>query len=829
MIGNQTILINGDKTRPFTYDYSFWSHDEFTEQENGYLKPSGDKYADQQLVYDKIGTDVLNNAFDGYNVCLFAYGQTGAGKSYSMVGYGVNKGIVPIACDEIFKTISKNKNPNLEHEVTLSMIEIYNEKVQDLLIPQSERTKSGLNIREHKIYGFFVDGLKRFPVDSYEMIEHYIDIGTQNRTVESTKMNATSSRAHTIILIEFKQILELDGTKTEKNSVIYLVDLAGSERQSKTEASGDRLKEGSNINKSLTILGRVISALADNESSKKKQKVPFRDSSLTKILSNSLGGNSKTYMICAISPSADNYEETLSTLRYADQAKKIKCKAVVNESQTDKMIRELKEENEKLKQLFTKLQAGEMPENITSLLDSQTDPEAKGAKSSRKKSAQSSDSEKEDLLRKLRETEEALKANEVITKELKTSFKERMVEGKKVETYFLEHQVDRSKPHVSNINEDPILTGKILHGFEEKDEIHVGRRNGDPKPQIIISAIGIQANHARFFKNTEGIFLEPMAPDCSDGIRLNGEKISEAKRLFHLDRIVFGTGTAFLFKDPDLADFKRSGVEEKEIDLEYCQNEINKVEQLDDFLKDMEEEDETQKKLEESQKKFEVYEEQIKQAKIKFENAKMEQERMEREKEYKEMELEFEKKKLQRDYEMERMKQEMLITEQKKLNKEKERRVLEEKLSKYVPLITEVNLIAKELKRNIVLEPYLTYYFTENNDFKENDQQKLRKFKVKVNNFEVGYSYVWDLNRFHNRYYIIKEILDLYFETSDFPKITKDDDPFWDPPEPQLIGQGFLKLMSLAYLLDNPSQLVLVGDHGKVGHINVQLTNSLIR
>lgn len=137
---------------------------------------------------------------------------------------------------------------------------------------------------------------------------------------------------------------------------------------------------------------------------------------------------------------------------------------------------------------------------------------------------------------------------------------------------------------------------------------------------------------------------------------------------------------------------------------------------------------------------------------------------------------------------MERRKHELLQMERKKDNKEKEKKVLEEKLSKFVPLITEVNLIAKELKRNIILEPHLTYFFTENHDVKENDSLKRLKIKVRVSNYEVGYYYVWDLNKFHNRYYIIKEILDRYFETNEILKLDNKDDPFWDPPEPQLIG-----------------------------------------
>lgn len=168
-------------------------------------------------------------------------------------------------------------------------------------------------------------------VDTYESIEKKMEEGGRNRSVAATAMNASSSRAHTIISIEFKQTVIDQGKKREKLSVIHLVDLAGSQKVGKTGATGDRLKEAAGINKSLSVLGLVISALADKAQGKGKGTiVPYRDSCLTRILQNALGGNSKTLMICAISPATDNYEETLSTLRYADQAKKIQNKAVVN-------------------------------------------------------------------------------------------------------------------------------------------------------------------------------------------------------------------------------------------------------------------------------------------------------------------------------------------------------------------------------------------------------------------------------------------------------------------------------------------------------------------
>ena len=339
-----------EEERRFTFDYSLWSFDQFTTEPNGYLKPSGAKYADQQYVFKEVGQRVLDNAYEGYHCCLFAYGQTGSGKSYSMIGYGENRGIVPVACEELFKRIGQKKEGE-EFEVHASMLEIYNEEIQDLTIDANTRPKGGLKVRESPLLGVFVDKVKKNFVEDYQQVQRVMDLGTKNRTIAATQMNATSSRAHTVITLEFKQKITKDGITVEKLSMINLVDLAGSERQDKTGATGARLKEAVNINLSLTTLGQVISALAENSEGGKKF-VPYRNSSLTRILQNALGGNSQTIMICAVSPSSDNYEETLSTLRYADQAKKIKNKPVVNESETDKLIRELKEENERLKKLL---------------------------------------------------------------------------------------------------------------------------------------------------------------------------------------------------------------------------------------------------------------------------------------------------------------------------------------------------------------------------------------------------------------------------------------------------------------------------------------------
>ncbi|KAK3102002.1 hypothetical protein FSP39_008034, partial [Pinctada imbricata] len=360
MSGNTTIIKNPENMsaegKRFAFDYSYWSHDDFNDRGDGYFEPASSKYADQQRVFDDLGKGVLDNAWKGYNCSLFAYGQTGSGKSYSVMGYGNNKGIVPMFCDELFKGVEGKRSTakeDEEYQVTFSMLEIYNEQVRDLLNAKSMSVKGGLKVRQSPNKGFYVESLVSCPVNSFKEIENKINEGNRNRTVAATNMNATSSRAHTIVAITFVQKTPNEtGQSMTRTSSVNLVDLAGSERADSTGATGDRLKEGSAINQSLSSLGNVISALADQSTGKKKVVVPYRDSVLTKLLQNALGGNSKTIMIAALSPADINYDETLSTLRFADRAKAIKTTATVNESPTDKLIRELREENARLMEMI---------------------------------------------------------------------------------------------------------------------------------------------------------------------------------------------------------------------------------------------------------------------------------------------------------------------------------------------------------------------------------------------------------------------------------------------------------------------------------------------
>jgi len=317
--------------KSFTFDNSFWSHDRADEH-----------YATQEDVYNSLGEEFLDHNFEGYHTCIFAYGQTGSGKSYTMMGTPDHPGLIPRTCEDLFQRIeaAQNETANVSYNVRVSYFEVYNEHVRDLLMPVvPNQAPYYLKIRESPTEGPYVKDLTEVPVRSIDEILRYMKMGDNSRTTASTKMNDTSSRSHAVFTIMLKQIhhdMETDET-TERSSRIRLVDLAGSERAKATEATGQRLREGSNINKSLTTLGRVIAALADPKQQRdgkrraaaREQVVPYRDSILTWLLKDSLGGNSKTAMIACIAPS--DYEETLSTLRYADQAKRIRTRAVVNQ------------------------------------------------------------------------------------------------------------------------------------------------------------------------------------------------------------------------------------------------------------------------------------------------------------------------------------------------------------------------------------------------------------------------------------------------------------------------------------------------------------------
>ena len=293
----------------------------------------------QQNIYDEIVRPLVTSVLEGFNCCVFAYGQTGTGKTFTMEGNRSDrelKGIIPRAFEQIWSHINRAENMNFL--VTASYMEIYMEELRDLLKPN---TKS-LELREAEHCGVFVPNLHSVLCKNVDEMIDVMNKGNKNRTVGKTNMNEHSSRSHAIFMIK----IEMCDLETNKVNVgkLNLIDLAGSERQSKTGATAERLKEASKINRALSSLGNVISALAENS-----PHIPYRDSKLTRLLQDSLGGNSKTIMIANVGPSEYNYNETLTTLRYAHRAKTIQNKPVKNEDPQDAKLKEYQDEIQRLR------------------------------------------------------------------------------------------------------------------------------------------------------------------------------------------------------------------------------------------------------------------------------------------------------------------------------------------------------------------------------------------------------------------------------------------------------------------------------------------------
>uniref|UniRef100_A0A3P9HY16 plus-end-directed kinesin ATPase n=1 Tax=Oryzias latipes TaxID=8090 RepID=A0A3P9HY16_ORYLA len=575
MSGNTTTILNPKQpkeNKSFNFDFSYWSH----------TTPEDLNYASQMQVYKDIGEEMLLHAFEGYNVCIFAYGQTGAGKSYTMMGRQEKdqEGIIPLMCEDLFTKINDSNNDNnMSYSVEVSYMEIYCERVRDLLNPKN---KGNLRVREHPLLGPYVEDLSKLAVTSYNDIQDLMDSGNKARTVAATNMNETSSRSHAVFNIIFTQKkydMETDNT-SEKVSKISLVDLAGSERADSTGAKGTRLKEGANINKSLTTLGKVISALAEVDSApnknKKKKKVesfiPYRDSVLTWLLRENLGGNSRTAMVAALSPADINYDETLSTLRYADRAKQIRCNAVINEDPNNRLVRELKEEVARLKDLLYAQGLGDIIE-MTNAMTGMSPSPSLSAMSSR--AASISNLHDRIYSPASEETIERLKETEKIIAELNETWEEKL---RRTEAIRMEREAllaemgvamredggtvgvfsPKKTPHLVNLNEDPLMSECLLYYI--KDGItKVGRENAKTRQDIVLSGHFIRDEHCTFSSTTgpqgEGcVILEP----CEGAeTYVNGKRVTSPTVLRSGNRIIMGKSHVFRFNDPEQARLER--------------------------------------------------------------------------------------------------------------------------------------------------------------------------------------------------------------------------------------------------------------------------------
>ncbi|ETV97792.1 hypothetical protein H310_09144 [Aphanomyces invadans] len=815
----QTIITDPETSmdKSFTFDFSYDS-----------FSPPGDpKHASQDTVWDDLGIKVLEHAWTGFNVSLFAYGQTGAGKSFSMVGYGTDKGIIPRASEVIFQRIHGAAADGTIFKVEASMMEIYNEKVKDLFNPSSDNLK----VRDHPSQGPYADGLTRSAVSTYDEITALMEAGIMARTTASTNMNATSSRAHTIfqIILTQSQLDPSSNKMMDKVSRINLIDLAGSERAASTGATGARLKEGAAINQSLSALGNCISALADNANGKKKTLVPYRNSKLTHLLKDSLGGNAKTIMIAALSPASVNFQETLGTLRYADRAKQIKNQAIVNEDPNQMLIRQLKEELEQLRRAMIESGGMDPGARPSSRMTTRDDPALANRPETRMLSREEAE-ERRQKEAEMAAIREQLEENQRLLRESEKSWTDRLKEteelAKKREEQLKAiglstnlHDIRakaKTEPHLLNLNEDQQMSEKLFYFFQIGQN-RVGRSDADQPQTIILGGLGILKEHCMVERHEVDTDLKITAmPGAS--VVVNGDFVpsGETRVLQHNDRLILGNVNVLRVVIPAQRTEENTGADAT-YDWQFAMKEMN-CKQMD-FKDDV---SQTDKEVAEMESRIKDMEARMKEAQESA-NVKMDKQReeweahvklMQEEMKRKEVELksqlqrteeggDVDKKKLaeqlaeqetklaeemakaevvyerkqselmqkQRDLEQSLQKQ---MRETKRLAEKKEREQLErsllaQELLRTIPLVKEANSICEELHKPVTFSVKLLPTKPKlaqlglHTDMTDAIGTELKVF-VTFQDAGTYRSVLWDVEKFDNQIFEMRDLYQLFLE-----------------------------------------------------------------
>ncbi|XP_040422717.1 kinesin-like protein KIF1A isoform X28 [Anser cygnoides] len=850
MSGSTTTILNPkqpkETPKSFSFDYSYWSH----------TTPADINYASQKQVYRDIGEEMLQHAFEGYNVCIFAYGQTGAGKSYTMMGKQEKdqQGIIPQLCEDLFSRINDTTNDNMSYSVEVSYMEIYCERVRDLLNPKN---KGNLRVREHPLMGPYVEDLSKLAVTSYNDIQDLMDSGNKARTVAATNMNETSSRSHAVFNIIFTQKRHDAETNitTEKVSKISLVDLAGSERADSTGAKGTRLKEGANINKSLTTLGKVISALAEMDSgpnkNKKKKKtdfIPYRDSVLTWLLRENLGGNSRTAMVAALSPADINYDETLSTLRYADRAKQIRCNAVINEDPNNKLIRELKDEVARLRDLLYAQGLGDIID-MTNAIAGISPSSSLSALSSRAASVASLHERimfapgSEEAIERLKETEKIIaELNETWEEKLRRTEAIRMEREALLAEMGVAMREDggtlgvfspKKTPHLVNLNEDPLMSECLLYYI--KDGItRVGREDAEKRQDIVLSGHFIKEEHCLFRSDTRtgGEVIVTLEPCEGADTYVNGKKVTEPSVLRSGNRIIMGKSHVFRFNHPEQARQERERTPCAEtpaepVDWAFAQRELLEKQGID-MKQEMEQ------RLQELEDQYRREREEA--------NYLLEQQRLDYESKLEALQKQMDSRYYpEANEEEEEPEDEVQWTEREfelalwafRKWKWYQFTSLRDLLWGNAIFLKEANAISVELKKKVQFQFVLltdTLYSPLPPDLLPPDAAKDREKRpfprtivaVEVQDQKNGATHYWTLEKLRQRLDLMREMYDRAAEVpssviEDCDNVVTGGDPFYDRfPWFRLVGRAFVYLSNLLYPVPLVHRVAIVSEKGEV-------------
>uniref|UniRef100_A0A8D3BID9 Kinesin-like protein KIF14 n=1 Tax=Scophthalmus maximus TaxID=52904 RepID=A0A8D3BID9_SCOMX len=791
-MNNQETVVQHPESKQsysFTYDFSFCSVDE-----------SERAFASQQTVYETLAKPLLLRAFEGFNTCLFAYGQTGSGKSYTMMGFGEEAGVIPRFCRELFSRLTSIENKEVKCHVEMSYFEVYNEKIHDLLVTRDEPNQRTmpLRVREHPVHGPYVAD-DSVVIHTY-LFQGWLELGNKQRATAATGMNDKSSRSHSVFTLimtqtktEFVEGEEHDHSITSR---INLVDLAGSERCNSAQTSGDRLREGASINKSLLTLGKVISALSEQALTRRKVFTPYRESVLTWLLKESLGGNSKTAMIATLSPAGSNVEESLSTLRYAQQARTIINVAKVNEDTSAKLIRELKAEVEKLRAAQMS-SLGIEPESVRLFQQEISCLKTKLCQQER----------------------EMIEANRAWREKLEQAEIRKREETKELQKAGVTLKVDNRLPNLVNLNEDPQLSEMLLYMIKE-GQTTVGKHKSDSSHDIQLTGALIADQHCVITSLHGTVSITPME---SAKTFVNGNLISDSIVLHHGDRVILGGDHYFRFNHPaEVQSGKRvscwTGAGDGHKDFEFAKNELLVAQRVqleaeieEAHLKAKEEmmqgiqmaKEVAQKELSDQKA---LYEDRIHalETELNEETARKRQQELDQQRvanqvaklKVAKMELEQEvdthKKRLRLHMETQAMEEqrvsqvrivEALEAEKRKIAKELEemqkKRTLRENHTpqnvsphwgamKLSLMIEEANKISAKLKKNTV--------FSRHESSGNENLEQGGLLQVRVQNTKLGISTFWSLDKFQNNMAAMREL-----EQGD--STSKDDDVFYGPDD----------------------------------------------
>lgn len=531
-VGSKTFIRNPDtdEEKEFKFDYSFNSHAD---------DPRVGPYATQDTVFDDLGRPVMMSALEGRNVCLFAYGQTGAGKSFSMLGKAdppSMQGIIPRTCREIFKVIDRDKgNPLVSSEVAIQTVEIYCEQINDLLADRKTWPPAGFKPKMTKD-GFACDTIMK-PCMNYEDIEAAFNFADRNRSVGSHALNPESSRAHTIYQITYMKRTKVSADAKQCETIttkLNLVDLAGSERMESAGTSGQMLKEGNAINLSLTALGNTIKALSEGK------RAQFRESKLTLLLQSSMT-NGKVIMIAAVSPASICFDESVSTLRFAERIKMVKIKAKKNvtldpvaeiKKEMEEMRKRMQDEIDELRRGGGSAMGGggadpAVVEELKRMLDEQKENERQL---------------KLDMEKRLKEMEEDTDSKKARAIKIQEQWKTALGGAT------MQKAADVLVPHLLNLNEDPRLAETLIYTIET-ERVVAGRANKESPPKLEFNGMGIVKNHCVFEYNASAgeVFIVP-GPNARCCV--NGRQVTERTELKHNYRVWLGNNYAFRFAFP---------------------------------------------------------------------------------------------------------------------------------------------------------------------------------------------------------------------------------------------------------------------------------------